>query len=393
MYLFTKSGKHQVEKTSNLPHMKKIEMFNVLGREKVTIPFEDRVTILTGINGSGKSTVLNVIFDSLNLSPEKFKKPSTSKAKLWASTVTFDKGAQIDTHILPSLDETKKNQLQKVIDETFEKDRDAQQRLKKLIDFYERVDENVENQLFAYSEDNTGEFWTKSISNVFEEYDLHDEKATALAFLYQEDRECLHNIESSNIDFSSSYWAVYRSSIDERFIYCRDAIQVRKSHVDKELVRLVKGIESHEKFMEVIRSKEYQKLSAINDEIDSVINTLNEYFIESRKVVTLDEDNKITLGSLEHDLVEATAIPWQLLSRGEKTLIYLFLSVYFYKDRVSVFLLDEPEISFHVSWQHRLIKDLTEIAKDNQFIIATHSPSLVKEGWMGNCINLADFLS
>jgi predicted ATPase len=82
-------------------------------------------------------------------------------------------------------------------------------------------------------------------------------------------------------------------------------------------------------------------------------------------------------------------IPWHLLSRGEKTLLYLFFAVFLYKSKVTVFLFDEPEISMHVKWQHNLIKDLAELAPDNQFIIATHSPSLVQNGWLGNCLEIS----
>ncbi|TOA79916.1 ABC transporter ATP-binding protein, partial [Vibrio parahaemolyticus] len=47
-----------------------------------------------------------------------------------------------------------------------------------------------------------------------------------------------------------------------------------------------------------------------------------------------------------------------------------------------------PEIALHVRWQKRLIKDLVSIAPDNQFIIATHSPTLVKENWRSKCIEV-----
>jgi hypothetical protein len=50
----------------------------------------------------------------------------------------------------------------------------------------------------------------------------------------------------------------------------------------------------------------------------------------------------------------------------------------------SVLLLDEPEISLHLSWQRKLIDTLREINPNCQLIIVTHSPSIYGDGWIAN---------
>lgn len=42
-------------------------------------------------------------------------------------------------------------------------------------------------------------------------------------------------------------------------------------------------------------------------------------------------------------------------------------------------LIDEPEISLHITWQKKFLDDLLEVAKhiDIQVIVATHSPQIV----------------
>lgn len=67
------------------------------------------------------------------------------------------------------------------------------------------------------------------------------------------------------------------------------------------------------------------------------------------------------------------------LSTGQKQLISLFAYITLaftntkYKPLV---LIDEPEISLHISWQKKLLKELLKI-EDRQFLIATHSPFFV----------------
>ena len=49
----------------------------------------------------------------------------------------------------------------------------------------------------------------------------------------------------------------------------------------------------------------------------------------------------------------------------------------------SVLLIDEPEISLHVVWQHHFMKDLEKVAKlrNLQILVATHSPQIIAERW------------
>ncbi|MGG0655537.1 AAA family ATPase [Rummeliibacillus pycnus] len=64
------------------------------------------------------------------------------------------------------------------------------------------------------------------------------------------------------------------------------------------------------------------------------------------------------------------------LSTGEKQLVTLFSYIGLTIKKNSfkpLVIIDEPELSLHISWQHKLLSQLLEI-QDNQFLIATHSP-------------------
>ena len=46
-------------------------------------------------------------------------------------------------------------------------------------------------------------------------------------------------------------------------------------------------------------------------------------------------------------------------------------------------LLDEPEISLHITWQKEFLNDLLKIIKiqNIQVLIATHSPAIINDRW------------
>ena len=47
--------------------------------------------------------------------------------------------------------------------------------------------------------------------------------------------------------------------------------------------------------------------------------------------------------------------------------------------RGSTILIDEPELSMHIDWQHDLIESLSRLNGQAQFILATHSPEIMAE--------------
>lgn len=65
----------------------------------------------------------------------------------------------------------------------------------------------------------------------------------------------------------------------------------------------------------------------------------------------------------------------QMLSSGERHLLLLFCNTIQALDKQSIFMIDEPEISLNIKWQRRLLPALRECAGENpvQYIFATHS--------------------
>jgi predicted ATP-binding protein involved in virulence len=69
---------------------------------------------------------------------------------------------------------------------------------------------------------------------------------------------------------------------------------------------------------------------------------------------------------------EFNRISSEFLSAGEKQ-IFSFLAYNAFYDEIPIFI-DEPELSLHVDWQRSLIPMLLEQKTNNQFFIAIHSP-------------------
>ena len=67
------------------------------------------------------------------------------------------------------------------------------------------------------------------------------------------------------------------------------------------------------------------------------------------------------------------------LSSGESQLLYLLSNILVAKDRSTVFIVDEPEISLNVKWQRQILRSLLKLTEESdiQFIFATHSIELL----------------
>lgn len=73
----------------------------------------------------------------------------------------------------------------------------------------------------------------------------------------------------------------------------------------------------------------------------------------------------------------------QALSSGEQHQLALISRLLFTEAPGTTVLIDEPELSLHVGWQHEMVDDLAEIAAvaDLSFVLATHSTAIINGRW------------
>lgn len=84
-------------------------------------------------------------------------------------------------------------------------------------------------------------------------------------------------------------------------------------------------------------------------------------------------------------------VSFECLSSGEKQLLILFSKVIRNSSKCSFIIIDEPEISLNIKWQRMLMNTLNYFVSGNhaQFIIATHSFEILSKH-MSNVVRLQD---
>lgn len=137
----------------------------------------------------------------------------------------------------------------------------------------------------------------------------------------------------------------------------------------QEIARIQKTIDIAEKMekrkAEIIKPME-TFLSIMNSFIDSS---------DDEKELCISSDGQIYFKTK----YSKKRIGIQHLSSGEKQLITFFANLIFnVRDESSgIFVVDEPELSLHLSWQKIFIDKVLEVNKNIQLIFATHAPEII----------------
>lgn len=122
-----------------------------------------------------------------------------------------------------------------------------------------------------------------------------------------------------------------------------------------------------------------QKLSVFDEMAEKILlftRIINERFLFKRLEVHRE------LGFVFTSATEALLEPGDL-SSGEQHELILLYELLFKLQKNALVLIDEPEISLHVAWQEKFLGDLMEVVKLSEIdvVIATHSPEIIGEHW------------
>lgn len=97
----------------------------------------------------------------------------------------------------------------------------------------------------------------------------------------------------------------------------------------------------------------------------------NLYFEENNKKLKIKRNGEIEIQLPNNDNTGIFK-----LSSGEKQIIVMLAQLIFGKKR-QIFIIDEPELSLHLGWQELFVNSLIEASPNTQFIMATHSPTII----------------
>lgn len=123
--------------------------------------------------------------------------------------------------------------------------------------------------------------------------------------------------------------------------------------------------------------RKYDVFDKLLDKLYLYLEIFNGPMMFQNKIMMIHTLKGITI--LTDDLQREISL--NKLSSGEKNALILFYDLIFTCNNDTVLLIDEPEISLHISWQVEYINVLLKICKlkNIQAIIATHSPNIVDE--------------
>ena len=92
----------------------------------------------------------------------------------------------------------------------------------------------------------------------------------------------------------------------------------------------------------------------------------------SRKKLLFSERNELIIKT-----DSGKKFPLHNLSSGEKQLIIILGESLLQQSTPHIYIADEPELSLHVAWQEKLVSSLKAINPNSQIVFATHSPDIV----------------
>ena len=122
--------------------------------------------------------------------------------------------------------------------------------------------------------------------------------------------------------------------------------------------------------MEETKTQVFRRINLFKDTMNSFVSSDG-----GDKRVNIDETGKVEFFANDGKTVIS---PYQL-SSGEKQLFVFFANLVFNVDenKSSIFIIDEPELSLHLSWQKMFVNKSIIVNPNMQFILATHAPEIV----------------
>jgi len=289
--------------------------------------FDDKVNILAGINGSYKTTLLNIIRQLTD--HEEIGYPVSSVEAEYSEGIKLTYTRQVrDVKTLVANREDNK-----YIVEMIEKEHP---------EWISGGDPtpNVQISIVSYREEKDGQRLDK---NVYEAI--------------------------KKIDFISTFdVATMRdktSVLDSTLATLKEQYSFYLNDLNNQLSTLFKAN----------NSVSIDQVNEINRYRDEFVKLVNENFADTGKKLSETESN------LNFVMEDGQVIQPTKLSAGEKQLLIILLTVLLEKRQEYILVMDEPEISMHIDMQYNLIDNLLKLNPALQLIISTHAPAIFGSGW------------
>ena len=405
-------------------YIRKVQIDEFWGDKKVVLEFTQNENFLIGVNGSGKTTIINLIASAINadfitLDRIEFKKitiyltpynSKVNKTKIVVTKtydeyssyneITFDiyKGREkYRSYNLNSLQEERiirnKHLFTKNI---FQNRKDLEYELSKLFntswlsinrtsDKFKKNDDNsfeslIDLKLFEFNHQLSG--YLAELSRKANEETEKFQKEIFLSLLATESENALlKTLDKLDVDKEASSLkdiyklfnlkpSEYQNKLDN---YIRNYKAAKKkientqlNFIEAEYLIGVKRIHTIIDKWKLLLNEQENIFSPKRN----FIQVINQLF--QRKEILINERNQlyvVTQSGKEFSV--------QNLSSGEKQLLIIFGEALLQRQKTHIFIADEPELSLHVEWQEKLVSSLKILNPYAQLIFATHSPDIV----------------
>ena len=300
--------------------IEKVHIKNIKGIKDLELSFkkDDKILdliVLAGVNGSGKTTILEAIKDFFNNTNISYDEPEKSNIYLNIFFEDFEK---------KQIEEAEKSSI-----DNYEH---------KLQDFFSAL------QSYEYNRKNNGEYYSYLIAKFFE---------NPPKIIYVPAENKFEEIQTYSTTLSKKY----------KFI----------NTINSNVIRDIPSyIATRRNYLATI--EEDLTMKEITNKVVNEINDIFNILELDVKLKGFSKDER-TMPIFENSAGEEFDI--NDLSSGEKQLFLRTLSIKMLEPNNSIILIDEPELSLHPKWQQRIIEVYKKIGENNQIIVATHSPHIL----------------
>jgi len=348
----------------------KFEVSGLFGREGlIELDFNSDINIITGRNGSGKTSVLKLLWYIVSgnillaLKEVEFKK-ATLVTDLYECTVHR---LSRSTCKVDWIQDGRQRELYDIEDEDGD------------------VVENAEDEANGYLRSLGSSVFLPTFRRIEGGFSISDHLPSPFSRAVRAKNDIEESLValSSKLSNKSHIFVSSLSTVDVVGLLFRQYTELSEKYnslqqsVSQEVIRKIKDFKSDG----FVNSGEYKLDQAILalDQIRSQVESMEasrETIMRPLEavrelVMRLFRHSGIKLGQLSFGEA-AGAVNSEMLSAGEKQMLSFIAYNAFYSD--SIFIIDEPELSLHVDWQRQLFPTLLSQQTSNQFIIATHSP-------------------
>lgn len=377
------------------------------GHKNVHLELDQSINFLIGVNGSGKTTIINIISNALSVDiAQLIALPFSELILIFTKgeMIRVEKTNKTNVRFTISHDgnsfefDIENDEYNYIMDQRIEEAREVISKFS-LVDFIplsRTKGKEYEHDPFADSPSDPVNNKLDLIKNdLVNRFSRQSKIYNKIASNFQRDifNKLLEVPSEDDIKFFSDY-----SNLDTEERSLREISEFMSPQKDsygskkidnyiQKLRGVITSIEKRESNFSVsdlgIMFNAWRTRSVIADyeslkkKKNDIFRTQNEFFevfklfFPKEKELVLSSQNQLVLKT------KGGQISLNELSSGEKQMIILLGQIYLSESKPILYVADEPEISLHVKWQDKIVDALLTINPNAQFLLATHSPDVI----------------